>query len=87
MDKLTKNEVGNRYGLLTVLWQYPGSMTGAVWVCRCDCGNEVAVRGRSLRSGSVRSCGCYRQMTPEEKKATGLAPHGKERVIVTREET
>ena len=78
---MEKNEVGNRYGLLTVLRRYPGSMTGATWVCRCDCGTEVAVLGRSLRSGSVRSCGCYRQMSREEMIATGLKPHGKERVL------
>lgn len=27
--------------------------------CRCECGSEVEVRGRSLRSGNTTSCGCY----------------------------
>ena len=28
-----------------------------VWLCRCDCGREVLVRGEDLRSGKVTSCG------------------------------
>lgn len=81
------NEVGNRYGLLTVLKECPQYRgTGAHWLCRCDCGTEVILRGIQLRHGSVRSCGCLRDMSLEERKARGIMPHGKERVIVTREE-
>ena len=28
-----------------------------VWLCRCDCGREVLVRGEDLISGKVTSCG------------------------------
>lgn len=28
-----------------------------VWLCRCDCGREMLVRGEDLRSGKVTSCG------------------------------
>ena len=81
--KLKKNELGNRYGMLTVIAEYPGtSSVGAYWICKCDCGNEIAVRGLSLRSGATRSCGCLRAMSLDERKMTGLKPHGKERVIV-----
>lgn len=81
--KVKKNELGNRYGMLTVVAEYPGtSGVGAYWICKCDCGNEIAVRGLSLRSGSTRSCGCFRAMPLDERKMTGLKPHGKERVIV-----
>lgn len=81
--KLKKNELGNRYGMLTVIAEYPGtSSVGAYWICKCDCGNEIAVRGLSLRSGSTRSCGCLRAMSLDERKKTGLKPHGKERVLV-----
>ena len=28
------------------------------WLCKCDCGNEVAVSGSNLRTGHTQSCGC-----------------------------
>ena len=31
-----------------------------LWLCRCDCGNEIVVTGTNLRSGASKSCGCYR---------------------------
>lgn len=56
-----KNEVGNRYGKLEVLYKSSERTpsTGCIkWVCRCDCGNVVIVDGHNLRSGRSRSCGC-----------------------------
>ena len=38
------------------------------WVCRCECGREVRVRGTHLRAGAVRSCGCWRN---ELNRASG----------------
>lgn len=52
--------VGERYGMLTVLWKGGTSTTGTKWVCKCDCGNYVEVRGNSLRNGNTKSCGCMR---------------------------
>lgn len=34
---------------------------GAVWVCKCDCGNIIETLGASLRKGDAKSCGCYRK--------------------------
>jgi hypothetical protein len=77
-----KNEAGNRYGRLTVLRPYNSDRLGRNWLCRCDCGQEIVVRGMLLRNGQTRSCGCYRRMTFEQRKNSGLTPHGKEREIV-----
>ncbi len=45
---------GIRYGRWVVLAQ-AGPMH---WLCRCDCGTERSVEGRSLSRGRSRSCGC-----------------------------
>lgn len=56
------NEIGNRYGKLTVI-NYAGIQenTGsAQWECLCDCGNKVIYSGKNLRNGRAISCGCQR---------------------------
>jgi hypothetical protein len=55
------DETGHRYGRLIVL-RYAGidSGGGCAWLCRCDCGGEITVRGAKLRQGRVVSDGCYR---------------------------
>ena len=34
---------------------------GGKWKCKCDCGNEIIVSGKHLRSGNTKSCGCYQK--------------------------
>lgn len=66
------NEVGKRYGRLTVIAL--GGRTNKsllTWRCRCDCGNDVVVRGPKLRYGVTRSCGCLRA------EGNGNRKHGK----------
>ena len=53
-----KDEIGNRYGKLTVI-EYAGIKNGkALWKCKCDCGNYTFVSGINLRYGDTLSCGC-----------------------------
>ena len=55
-----KDETGKKYGRLAVIKEYGKDKKGYItWLCKCDCGNEVVVRGYSLRNGSTTSCGCY----------------------------
>lgn len=28
------------------------------WICRCDCGVEIAVNASDLKRGRIKSCGC-----------------------------
>jgi hypothetical protein len=50
---------GRKFGRLTVIEQAPNKGRGkTTWLCRCDCGQEVAVLANSLISGNTRSCGC-----------------------------
>lgn len=56
-----KDFTGQRIGKLTVLYRAENVGTNTVWHCRCDCGNEIDVRGSSLGAGRTKSCGCIRK--------------------------
>lgn len=60
-------QVGNKYGLWTVIGALPSRKSGTqlrrVWSCQCRCGKEKTVTDFCLRKGSSRSCGCIRGKT------------------------
>lgn len=50
---------GQRFGKWIVLQKVSKpNDTSACWLCRCDCGNTKIVRGKDLRYGKSKSCGC-----------------------------
>lgn len=50
---------GQRFGHLTVLKKLDERENRyVVWLCRCDCGNEIKVNTRHLMRGTVKDCGC-----------------------------
>ena len=54
---------GKRYGRLIVNHRAEDNISKSgyrtvMWECSCDCGNKVIVRGKCLRSGTTKSCGC-----------------------------
>lgn len=50
---------GKRFGRFSVMKRMPNNKDGrTMWLCRCDCGNERVVAGKSLRNGHTQSCGC-----------------------------
>lgn len=55
---------GQKFGRLTVSG-FAGKSNDRqyMWLCDCDCGNTVIVRGYSLRSGNTQSCGCLQKET------------------------
>ena len=53
---------GRRFGRLTVIkrvgstkWREP------TFACQCDCGKELILRGKDMRTRNTSSCGCYRR--------------------------
>lgn len=65
---------GKKFWNMTVI-RYAGiNQKGrSVWLCKCDCGNEVSVLSNSLRNGAVVSCGCYRKERLHEKTFKNLS--------------
>jgi len=61
------DETGKKYGRLTVLeYQGRSKNRNALWLCLCECGNTVVVKGCLLRSGTTKSCGCLKREIAKE---------------------
>lgn len=52
--------IDKKFNRLTVLSESVADSHGQItYTCRCECGNIVeGIRGRDLRSGNTKSCGC-----------------------------
>ena len=60
---------GQRFGRLTAIRPTEERKhTSVIWLCRCDCGNEVQVSCTDLRTGSVTTC--------DDVKAHGVQVRG-----------
>lgn len=62
-EKMSEIKRGNllneRFGRWTVVSFNGINKHGeTIWNCVCDCGNEKAIGGASLKAGSSKSCGC-----------------------------
>jgi hypothetical protein len=74
LPRRVKDISGKTFGRWTVLSYAETDEAGsALWLCRCDCGEEKLVLGTRLRLGQSKSCGCgqlawYRRL-PEGEAA------------------
>jgi len=54
--------IGQKFGrLLPIKCVGKNNNRECLWLCKCECGNEKIISGRSLRSGATRSCGCLQK--------------------------
>lgn len=72
---------GQRFNRLTVIKRAGTQGKSAVWLCRCDCGNECIVQSGNLRSGHTTSCGCFRK----EFTSANIKTHGMSRTRLYKE--
>lgn len=64
--------IGHRVGHLLVQSPTEKRKNGyMVWLCKCDCGNEVLLDTRTLQRETVRDCGCITKTIPGQKDLTG----------------
>lgn len=53
---------GNIFGKLTAIKFLRSNHVGTtIWLCRCECGNEIEVSYNNLLSGNTKSCGCWHE--------------------------
>lgn len=58
-----KDLTGQKFGKLTVIkrannHKMPSGQTKTMWLCKCDCGNEVEIMYEHIVSSHTTSCGC-----------------------------
>ena len=74
INRRVKDIAGNRYGRLTAIrnvgFRGHGRHRNALWLCKCDCGNESVKCIRELINGDATSCGCFHK----EQTRKGLKP-------------
>lgn len=68
-----KDIKGQRFGRLVALELKEIKNHRAMWLCRCDCGNETIKYSKVLLNGDTKSCGCVRK----EQLAKRVTKHGK----------
>lgn len=67
MVQVKRDLTGEKFGRLTVIeqsedWIIPTTQKHIpMWHCKCECGNELNVRGNDLKNGTTSSCGCYKR--------------------------
>lgn len=54
---------GQKFNRLKVIKEVPSPENDSHWLCQCECGNLIKVRGHSIKSGKTRSCGCLTKET------------------------
>lgn len=53
---------GQRFGRLFVdTWSHKDAYHKPYWICTCDCGTIVTVRGTHLVGNKIKSCGCWKK--------------------------
>lgn len=63
---------GVKFGRLLAIKKVGIINNGALWACKCDCGNEKNVSLQHLRNGDTQSCGC---LAKERASIRGKAPN------------
>jgi len=53
---------GQKYGRLTAIKKVENNVNGKIqWLFKCDCGKQVLHTSCEVKSGHVKSCGCWKK--------------------------
>lgn len=77
MARQAVDMTGERYGRLVCVAPLGSTPSGMSWECNCDCGNTTQVVRGNLLSGSVISCGCYREEQNKIRAKEQFTKHGR----------
>jgi len=76
-----KDLAGQKFGrLLVVGFDRIDEKQNARWLCECECGKSVVMRGATLTGGRSRSCGCLQREAASAMNTTHGATAGGRKV-------
>lgn len=61
-ESKSEDLTGKRFERLLVVSKIEGKKTknrSQIWLCKCDCGNEIEASADNLKNHNLNSCGCY----------------------------
>jgi hypothetical protein len=67
---------GQKFNRLTVIERSHFKNKNTYWKCICECGNETIIRGRAIRNGETKSCGCLNKEVVSKNSKTLKLKHG-----------
>ena len=62
--------IGEKFGKLTVEKQIGKRGVYFLWLCKCDCGNDITVSADYLKRSECPSCGCEATKNKTVRKET-----------------
>lgn len=77
MSRPTDNLMDCAFTRWTVISYVKSRKGDAIWLCRCDCGQEKEVAALLLKSGNSKSCGCLQKELVTARNKTILVKHGR----------
>ena len=64
---------GQRFGRLTAIKTVGSNKQGnSMWLCKCECGNEVIVNSQNLKNLHSKSCGCWKSDVTTARNKAGM---------------
>lgn len=60
-DEIAKNRIGEKFNNLLIIDTDISKVGINLMICRCDCGNITKQIYADLKTGKVKSCGCYQK--------------------------
>lgn len=70
------DHTGRRYGALVALRDVGTRDKNRMWLCRCDCGNEIVVKSADFGPSRRRaSCGCLAATIGDTTRKHGMSNH------------
>lgn len=61
---------GKRFGMLVAIEKIHHCVGLWMWKCQCNCGKSMLAHSTALKSGKVKSCGCFRRSRLGMQKRT-----------------